>query len=178
MTVERFEFSNKCFGKQYQMKKFNIKTLVVVCTCVMALIFGGYLYYGANFAPGWHVRRSGASFYILAETGKRAVGMHLIDNSSYLFDENGYIMTGWQEYDGETYYFDEDGVMQKGTVTIDGVKYHLSDESGIFRTGLCSINGEEYFLTIKVFLIQVLQMSRVNTIIMIRKERKLPDGSN
>ena len=73
-------------------------------------------------------RRSGASFYILAETGKRAVGMHLIDNSSYLFDENGYIMTGWQEYDGETYYFDEDGVMQKGTVTIDGVKYHLSDE--------------------------------------------------
>ena len=55
MTIERFEFSNKCFGKQYQMKKLNIKTLVVVCTCVMALIFGGYLYYGANFAPGWHV---------------------------------------------------------------------------------------------------------------------------
>ena len=103
-----------------------------VCTVAVGGAFGGYLYYGAVYAPGWHTSDDG-TYYIEKESKERATGMQLINNSTYLFDDNGYILTGWQEYDGEKYYLDKSGVLQKGRVEIDGQEYYFADDSGIFR---------------------------------------------
>ena len=113
-----------------------------------------YLRYKDTSAPGWHKDLAG-QYYILKTTGERAVGLKLIDNASYLFDPNGVMKTGWQNYNGSTYYFDmESGVMQKGLVEIpvkqkDGSmkveEFYFADESGVFKTGLQDLNGEQFY---------------------------------
>lgn len=116
----------------------------LVCTGAVGLLAAGYLYYGAYYSSGWHTHSEG-TYYILSETGTRAVGMQNINNTTYLFDENGILLSGWQEYEGQTYYVDSSGVVQKGRVTIDGEEYYFADDSGLFRTGLQDFNGYEYF---------------------------------
>ena len=42
----------------------------VACTIVMGAGFGGYLYYGAYYASGWHTH-DGSTYYIVKETGEK-----------------------------------------------------------------------------------------------------------
>lgn len=48
--------------------------VVAACTIVMGAGFGGYLYYGAYYASGWHTH-DGSTYYIVKETGKRRLAI-------------------------------------------------------------------------------------------------------
>ena len=91
MVTENPGFSDSFISKKININESNLKRTVVICTVIMGLVFGGYLFYGSNYASGWHTTFFGKTFYVFAETGERAVGLHDINNSSYLFDEDGYI---------------------------------------------------------------------------------------
>lgn len=146
MSINSNEGNDFC-NRYNEVLKSDKKKMIAVaaaCTIVMGAGFGGYLYYGAYYASGWHTH-DGSTYYIVKETGEKALGYQIIDNTCYLFDDKGNAMAdGWHKYRGDTYYV-KDGVVQRGKMKIKGEEYYFSEESGIFRTGLCEINGGEYY---------------------------------
>ena len=146
MSINSNEGNDFC-NRYNEVLKSDKKKMIAVaaaCTIVMGAGFGGYLYYGAYYASGWHTH-DGSTYYIVKETGEKALGYQIIDNTCYLFDDKGNAMAdGWHKYRGDTYYV-KDGVEQRGIMKIKGEEYYFSEESGIFRTGLCEINGGEYY---------------------------------
>ena len=146
MSINSNEGNDFC-NRYNEVLKSDKKKMIAVaaaCTIVMGAGFGGYLYYGAYYASGWHTH-DGSTYYIIKETGEKALGYQIIDNTCYLFEDKGNAMAdGWHKYRGDTYYV-KDGVVQRGKMKIKGEEYYFSEESGIFRTGLCEINGGEYY---------------------------------
>ncbi len=96
----------------------KLTALGLLLFLIMGGLFGGYLYYKAYYAPGWH-EKDGNTYYV-AKVGENATGLYSIDGITYLFDSSGKMLTGWQKYRGNTYYFADDGIMQKGKIMLDG----------------------------------------------------------
>ncbi|MBR1384749.1 MAG: cell wall-binding protein, partial [Ruminococcus sp.] len=132
-------------AKIARIRKAGNDLAAIIATGVVGLGFAAYLYYDSYYSAGWHTHAEG-TYYIYKDTGERATGYQIIDNTCYLFDVNGIVMEpGWQTFRGDTYYLGKDGTIQRGIIKIDGEEYYFSTESGIFRTGLCNISGDEYY---------------------------------
>ena len=135
---------NYRYRKTLRRDKAKIAFACALCTVMLGGAFGGYLYYGSYYAAGWHTHDN-KTYYIKSDTMERVKGYQIIDNTCYLFDNSGVVVKdGWHTYRGDKYYV-KDGIIQRGKIEIDGQDYYFSEESGIFRTGLCTLNGGQYY---------------------------------
>ena len=84
MSINSNDFCNR-YNEVLKSDKKKMIAAAAACTIVMGAGFGGYLYYGAYYASGWHTH-DGSTYYIVKETGEKALGYQIIDNTCYLFD--------------------------------------------------------------------------------------------
>ena len=122
ISAENGYYENR-IKKLSSRRRVSNAITALICTVAVGVGFTGYLYYMSYYSQGWHTHKEG-TYYILKETGERATGYQIIENTCYLFDDDGLILpSGWHEFRGDKYYVGSDGVIQRGVVTIDGEEY-------------------------------------------------------
>ena len=78
MSINSNEGNDFCnrYNEVLKSDKKKMIAAAAACTIVMGAGFGGYLYYGAYYASGWHTH-DGSTYYIVKETGEKALGYQI-----------------------------------------------------------------------------------------------------